>query len=170
MRKRVPKRAVKLIAFFEGFLRRPSDKLDGVSTIGYGHVYRFSAVRPSDVNLRWVKGQRVPGQLTEAEGKVLLRQDLEMFADAVAALVKVPINWRQASALISFAYNNGIGALAESTLLKRLNAGEYDAVPHEMSRWINGPSGPLPGLVNRRAREGRLFRPLRRPRIWIWNR
>lgn len=170
VRKRVPKRAVKLVAYHEGYLRRPSDKLDGYATVGRGHMYRMGPVRPGDSNMIWVKGQKVPGQLTEAEADRLLRQDLEQFADAVAAYVKVPLNWRQASALISFVYNVGPGAFAESTLLRRLNAGDYAAVPYELSRWNKGPSGVLPGLVRRRAREGRMFRPLARPRLWIWNR
>jgi len=169
-RKRVPKRAVKLVAFFEGFSPVPTDKLDGYSTVGYGHLIAHRPVNAADRRAIWVKGQKVPGQLTEREARVLLRRDLEKFADAVAARVTVPINWRQASALISFTYNCGEGALVESTLLRRLNAGDYAAVPYELSRWTKGPTGVLPGLVRRRSREGRMFRPLARPRIWIWNR
>lgn len=169
-RKRVPKRAVKLVAYFEGFSPTPTDKLDGYSTVGYGHLIAHRPVTDADRRAVWVKGQKTPGRLTDAEARRLLRRDLEKFADAVARHVNVPINWRQASALISFAYNCGEGALTESTLLRRLNAGEYSAVPSELSRWVNGPSGPLPGLVTRRKREGQMFRPLHRPSLFIWNR
>lgn len=170
MRRRVPKRAVKLVAFFEGFSPVPTDKLDGYSTVGYGHLIALRPVSAADNRAVWVKGQKTPGRLSRREAERLLRKDLERFADAVAANVKVPINWRQASALISFVYNVGEGAFTDSTLLRRLNAGEYHAVPYELSRWVNGPSGPLPGLVSRRRREGRLFRPLRAPSVWRWNR
>jgi GH24 family phage-related lysozyme (muramidase) len=169
-RRRVPKRAVKLVAFFEGFSPTPTDVLDGYSTVGYGHLIAHRPVIAADRQSVWVKGQKTPGRLTEKEARVLLRQDLERFADAVAAYVKVPINWRQASALISFTYNCGEGALAESTALARLNSGNYAGVPEALSWWNKGPDGVLPGLTVRRRREGRLFRPLRRPRIWIWNR
>mgnify|MGYP002132560154 CR=1 FL=1 len=169
-RHKVPKRAAKLVAFFEGFSPEPTDKLDGFSTVGYGHLIAHRPVTAVDRQAVWVKGQRTPGRLTKKESLRLLRRDLERFADAVAANVNVPINWRQASALISFTYNCGEGALASSTLLRRLNAGEYAAVPSELNRWVSGPDGPLPGLVIRRAKEGRLFRPLRRPSVWIWNR
>lgn len=169
-RKRVPRRAVKLVAYFEGFLPAPSDKLDGFSTVGYGHLIAHRPVNDADRRGVWVKGQRTPGRLTKSEAKRLLRQDLETFADAVARHVKVPINWRQASALISFTYNCGEYALATSTALKRLNSGDYAGVPEALSWWNKGPSGVLPGLTIRRAREGRLFRPLRQPTRWIWNR
>lgn len=169
-RKRVPKRAVKLVAYFEGFSPTPTDKLDGYSTVGYGHLIALRPVTAADRNAKWVKGQRTPGRLTEAEAQRLLRKDLERFADAVATRVKVPINWRQASALISFTYNCGEGALVDSTALARLNAGNYAGVPEALSWWNKGPNGVLPGLVVRRRREGRMFRPLRRPRLWIWNR
>lgn len=169
-RRRVPKRAVKLVAFFEGFSPTPTDALDGFSTVGYGHLIAHRPVNAADRKGKWVRGQKTPGRLTEKEAQQLLREDLEQFADVVASRVKVPINWRQASALISFTYNCGEGALAESTALARLNAGDYAGVPEALSWWNKGPSGVLPGLVTRRAKEGRLFRPLRRPRIWIWNR
>lgn len=170
-RKRVPKRAVKLVAYFEGFSPTPTDKLDGYSTVGYGHLIALRPVTAADRKATWVKGQKTPGRLTDAEARRLLRRDLEKFADAVARHVNVPINWRQAAALTSWTYNCGEAALAESTMLQKLNAGDYASVPSEMARWVNGPNGPLPGLVTRRRREGRLFRPLRKPpRIWVWNR
>lgn len=170
-RKRVPKRAVKLVAYFEGFSPVPTDKLDGFSTVGYGHLIAHRPVIAADRQAIWVKGQKTPGRLTKREAQRLLRKDLERFADAVAAHVKVPINWRQASALISWTYNCGEGALTSSTMLRHLNNANYRAVPSQMKLWVNGPDGPLPGLVIRRNREARLFRPLHRPpRVFTWNR
>jgi lysozyme len=151
---------VKLVAFFEGFSPCPTDELDGHATIGHGHLIHLGPVTEAD-RRKW-------GCITEAQADILLRQDLKIAAAAVRRLVKVPLNRRQFSALVSFAYNCGEGALASSTLLRRLNAGEYSAVPYELSRWVNGPNGPLPGLVTRRRREGHLFRPLHRPNPKFW--
>ena len=63
----------------------------------------------------------------------------------------------QFDALVSFVFNVGAGAFGGSTLLRRLNQGEYKAVPAELMRWVNSGGRPLPGLVRRRQAEGVLF-------------
>jgi lysozyme len=83
-----------------------------------------------------------------------LRQDAQRFEAAVNEGVRVGLSQAQFDALVSFAYNVGANAFLGSTLLRRLNAGEYRAVPAEMKRWTNGG---LPGLVRRRNAEGDLF-------------
>jgi lysozyme len=160
MPKKIPALAVAFVAFREGFLSDPSDALDGHATVGFGHLIHLGPVTPGD--------RKKYGNMSRATGRRLLRRDLHLAASDVRRLVKVPLNRRQFSMLVSFTYNCGSGALAESTLLRRLNAGEYSAVPYELSRWVNGPAGPLPGLVKRRRREGKLFRPLHRPNPKIW--
>ena len=66
-----------------------------------------------------------------------------------------------AAALVGFAFNAGTGAFRQSTLLRKLNAGEYDAVPFELAKWnkttIAGRRVVSPGLVNRRAAEAGLW-------------
>jgi hypothetical protein len=74
-----------------------------------------------------------------------------------AAITSVPIALVAAVALISFAFNVGGGAFADSTLLRKLNAGDYKAVPSELARWTKAGGRSLPGLERRRRAEGELF-------------
>ena len=78
-------------------------------------------------------------------------------AKAVDERVKVPLAQHQFDALVSFVFNLGAGAFAESTLLRELNAGRYDAVPLQLDRWVKAGGKTLEGLVRRRKAEGVLF-------------
>jgi lysozyme len=113
----------------------------GVPTIGVGHT--------AGVKL----GQRIT--LDQADD--LLQQDLGIAESAVDSLVHVPLNDHQFGALVSFAFNAGVGALRTSTLLKVLNAGHYDQVPHELAKYnkahVNGHLTVLNGLTKRRQHE-----------------
>jgi hypothetical protein len=88
----------------------------------------------------------------------ILASDLVKFEDGVDNLVKVPLKQNQFDALVSFAFNVGLGALGKSTLLKKLNAGQYDAVPAELMKWTKAGGKELPGLVRRRRAEAALWR------------
>jgi len=114
-------------------------------TIGYGHT---SNAGPPKVT---------PGmRITADEAERILRADVAKFEARVVALVKVPLTDSQFAALVSFDYNTG--ALGNSTLLRRLNAGDYDAVPGELAKWVNADGKRVQGLVNRRASEIALWR------------
>lgn len=116
-----------------------------VLTIGYGST--GSHVKP---------GMKI----TQAEAEALLRKDLDRFERRVETLVKVPLNDNQFAALVSFDFNTG--ALHKSTLLKKLNAGDYKAVPAELMKWtkakVNGKLTTVKGLVNRRTSEVGLWK------------
>lgn len=123
----------------------------GIPTIGYGHT---KTVTKADVQRRKT--------ITKSEAERLLRDDLAGFERDVAKLVKVPLNDDQFGALVSFAYNLGAGALASSTLLKRINA---KASPKDIEaswlQWnkarVKGVLTPLRGLTIRRQAEFDLF-------------
>lgn len=119
----------------------PGMPVRGTLTIGYGHT---GTVKP---------GMRI----TEAEADHLLSQDLAWAEAAVDRLVKVPLSDNQFGALVSFCFNVGETNFASSTLLRRLNAGEYDAVPHELAKWVYSKKVRMQGLVNRRAAEAGLW-------------
>ena len=87
----------------------------------------------------------------------LLTADAGKAAAAVKRLIAVPLKQHQQDALISFTFNCGEEALRTSTLRRRLNSGEYGAVPSELARWVFSGGKKLPGLVRRRAAEGALF-------------
>ena len=96
----------------------------GVPTIGVGHT-------GPDVHM----GQTI----TQAEADNLLRQDVNRFEKAVVDLISVPLDQCEFDALVSFSFNCGEGALAESTLRRRLNAGENKRVfSEELPRWTSG--------------------------------
>jgi lysozyme len=95
--------------------------------------------------------------LTVAQVNTLLMQDLVRFEAAVTAFVVVDLNQNQYDALVSFAFNLGTTTLKTSTLLKELNARNYDAVPTQMRRFVNSDGHPVPGLVKRRENEVKLW-------------
>jgi lysozyme len=160
----IPRRCIRLIARFEGFYSQPYNDPAGHATIGYGKLLHYGPVTEAD-RAKW-------GSITKRQAKRMLRADLVEYADGVRELVRVPLNRRQFSALVSFAYNVGLGALQGSTLLRRLNAGEYNAVRSELLKWdkatVGGSLVSLPGLTRRRLAEGRMFRPLRKPNPLYW--
>jgi len=86
---------------------------------------------------------------TSASGKPYVHEGLNA--------VKVPLTDNQFAALVSFTYNVGAGALRRSTLLKKLNKGDYDGVPAELMKWTRAGSKKLKGLENRRAAEAGLW-------------
>jgi hypothetical protein len=96
--------------------------------------------------------------ITKEEAEKLLRKDVARFEDAVNSLVKVSLNQGQFDALVSFAFNLGSGALAESTLLRLLNAGDYEGAAAQFDRWVKAGAVTLEGLVRRRNAEEALFR------------
>lgn len=142
-------KGAKFIGNFEGFVDHPYNDPVGHATIGYGHLLHRGNVTAHD--------RQTWGTITRERGLRLLRQDAERFEEAVRDLVKVPLNQHEFDALVSWTFNLGEGSLAESTMLKRLNANQRQAVPTEMMRWTKADGRELPGLVRRRKAEGRLF-------------
>jgi lysozyme len=155
MTRRINAEGLKLIKQWEAFIpfayddrdppkkrRRiqPGDVVRGKLTIGYGST--GSHVRPG-------------ATITEDQAEALLMKDLDRFERAVEKLVKVPLNDNQFAALVSFAFNvgEGKGGFATSTLLKKLNAGDYQSVPAQLMRWVNDDGVRVQGLVNRRSAE-----------------
>lgn len=100
----------------------------------------------------------VPGAtFTAEECTLLLLSDTIVHVIAVGKLVTVPMTDEEWIAVASFSFNLGWQALRESTLLRKLNAGDKVGAAAEFQRWVNAGGRPLPGLVVRRAREARLF-------------
>jgi len=129
-----------LLKKFEGCKLKAYYCPAGVCTIGYGHTSAAGAPQVVD-------GMTI----TQAQAEDILKRDLVKFESAVADLVKVKLTQNQFDVLVDFSYNAGVGALQKSTLLKKVNAGDFDDVPAELAKWTK--SGPekktLPGLVRR---------------------
>lgn len=94
---------------------------------------------------------------TQEEAAERFASDLEKFKAGVSALVKVALTPGQLTALISFAYNLGLGSLERSSLLSRLNACDQAGAADEFLKWVHVNGKELPGLVARRAAERKLF-------------
>ena len=81
-----------------------------------------------------------------------------MFSEKVKPLIKSAVNENQFSALVSFAYNVGVGALSKSTLLKKVNANHEDiSIATEFAKWNKAGGKVLKGLESRRAAESALY-------------
>ena len=141
------KAGLDLIKQFEGLRLKAYKCPADVWTIGYGHT--SAAGQPA------VKSGM---SITEAQANKILASDLGQYEDAINNSVKVDLTQNQFDALVSFVYNVGIEAFQKSTLLKKLNAGQYDAVPGELMKWTKGGGKELPGLVRRRRAEAALWR------------
>jgi lysozyme len=134
---------------FEGLRLKAYKCPAAVWTIGYGHT---SAAGNPIVTPELV--------ITKEEAEETLARDMEQYEEGVRKYVKVDLTQGQFDALVDFAYNAGVGALAKSTLLKRVNAEKFDEVPAEFMKWTKGGGKELPGLVRRRRAEVKLWRGL----------
>jgi lysozyme len=121
----------------EAYLPTPND----VWTIGYGHTHTTK------------KGQKI----TEAQAEELLRRDIAWAEEAVNKLVVVPLTQNQFDALVSFVFNVGVGAFSKSTLLRLLNAKDYEGAANQFLRWNKQKGKVLNGLTKRREEERKLF-------------
>lgn len=134
-----------LIKSFEGLATEAYVDPVGILTIGYGHIENVKA------------GDKISPQQADE----MLMHDLTTYENGVAKLVKVAINDNEFSALVSLAYNIGLGNLGGSTALKRLNAGDIIGAADAIEWWnkgkVNGKLYVLPGLARRRAAEKALF-------------
>ena len=131
-----------LIKSFEGCELAAYKCPAGIWTVGYGHT-------GSDV---------VPGLIiTTHRAEELLQADLAKFEQAVTKALKVAVTPNQFAALVSLAYNIGGGALAKSTLIKRLNAGKTQEAADQFLAWNKAGGKVLKGLSRRREAERALF-------------
>jgi lysozyme len=114
----------------------------GVLTIGYGHT-------GPDVT----EGLRITQQQAEA----LLRQDLEKFQDGIDDVVTGDASDNQFGAMVSLAFNIGLGHFKTSSVLRDHNAGDHQAAADAFLLWNKAGGQVLPGLDRRRHEERRLY-------------
>lgn len=144
----ISNRGIALIKEFEGLYLDAYICPAGKNTIGYGTVmYRDTG-----------EVVRLGDTITEEEADKLLKLDIkDKYEKYIREYVKVDITQNQYDALVSFVYNVGGGAFSESTLLKKLNKGDYEGASEEFERWVYGGGVRLKGLVRRRKAEKELF-------------
>ncbi|HCO3755892.1 TPA: lysozyme [Escherichia coli] len=136
---------ISLIKQFEGCrLKAYPDPATGGApwTIGYGHT--GNDVRPG---MLW----------TQVQADSALISDLAQCERSISRLVKVNLTQNQFDALVSFVFNVGSGNLQSSTLLRKLNSGDYKGAADEFLKWNKAAGKVMNGLVARRAAERELF-------------
>ena len=148
---KLSRKGAKFIGRFEGYVAKPYNDPVGHCTIGYGHLLHLGACTGSDFS-RFSEG------LDPDQALQFLRRDAREAARAVRGL-GITFTQPQYDAILSFTFNLGGGWTSGSGLQRALVAGDYAAVPRELSRWVYAGSPPrvLQGLVNRRRAEGRLY-------------
>lgn len=146
---KVPQQCIDLIKKYEGLRLSPYLDAVGVATIGYGTTYY------EDGTLVTMNDPKI----TEARAEELLMAHAYSFFKQVQALTNaVKLNENQLSALTSFAYNLGTGALVKSTLLKKVKMNPGDqTIRLEFQKWHLAGGKSLPGLVKRRLDEANLY-------------
>jgi len=158
---------IKLMHFFEGYRTKPYLCSASVWTVGYGHVLYQEQIR-----LPVVRKEGYTGMIrneynikpednriwTKTEIDELFRDDVGTFERGVFRLVPGVVG-RQGSfdALVSFAFNAGLGNLQRSQIRMRANRGDWEGAADAFRQWTMGGGKVLPGLVKRREAEIALF-------------
>lgn len=141
----IPMAAVALIAEAEGCRLTAYRCPAGVPTIGWGET----------------DGVQMGDSCTQEQADRWLLEDLQERTRAVQALCTRSPARNELGALVSLAYNIGVGALAKSTALRQHNAGQHEAAARAICLWdkarVNGVLTTLPGLTARRAAEQALY-------------
>ena len=136
------KEGIALTKSFESCRLTAYQDIKGIWTIGFGHV------GPEVVEgLTWTQDQ--------ADSQLVL--DLTKAEHAVNTLVTVPLTQGQYDALVDFCYNCGIGAFSGSTMLRLLNAGQFDDAANEFQKWSHASGKVVAGLLRRRIAEEQEF-------------
>lgn len=129
------------IAKWEGFSDQAYIPVPGdVPTIGFGST----------------EGVKMGDTITVPKALERLMRDVGVAESAIGRCVKVPLSQSEYDAFTSFAFNVGGEAFCSSTLVKKLNSGDYDGACDELERWVYSQKRVVPGLVNRRQVEYRL--------------
>ena len=137
----ISQEGIALIKRFEGCKLQAYKCSAGVPTIGYGST----------------RGVTMDMEISQDRAEALLLEDIADFEEEVNKCVKVPLEQNQFDALVSWTFNLGGANLKASTMLKKLNSGEYEEVPAQMKRWNKAGGKVLQGLIRRREAEALLF-------------
>ena len=136
------KTGIELLKHFEGCELKAYQDSVGVWTIGYGHT----------------KGIYEGLELTQSEAEKMLVDELPEYEGYISDKVVPMLQQHEFDALVCWVYNLGPTNLSSSTMLKKLNAGEFKEVPFQMKRWDKAGGQPLLGLTRRRNAEALLFK------------
>ena len=138
---------IDLIKQFEGFSSKAYPDSTGVYTIGFGTI-----CYPNGKKVRLSDPECTKEQATE-----WLQNDLKRFVVALNDMLKVDLPQNKFDALCSLIYNIGPTNLKSSTLMKKLNKEDFAGASLEFLKWNKAGNVIIPGLVNRRFAEKKVF-------------
>ena len=143
---KISNKGLELIKEFEGFSSTAYLCSAKKATIGYGNTF-------------WEDGTpiKLGEQISKERAETLLKHVVDNFSVAVEVDIKIEVTQNQFDAMVSLAYNIGLGAFKNSTLLRQLNRGNFVGASQEFLRWDKSNGKPLLGLTRRREREKLLF-------------
>lgn len=139
----IPQQAIDFIRNVEGCLLHPYKDSTGKPTIGVGHLI--------------LPHENFDGGITLQEAEELLRNDMSSAVKSVCRLITRSLSDNQYSALLSFTFNEGGGTLQRSTLRKKCNRSEDDAMPTEFVKYCYAGGKKRLGLLRRRVAEAKLY-------------
>lgn len=155
---KISARGIQLIKHWEGVRYRPYICSARLHTIGVGHVlYPTQGRLPLDQRDAYPLAPEDNRTFSKAEVDGLLSFDLQRFEVGVAKLFPMVLTQGQNDALVSFAFNLGLGGVQRSTLRQKVLRGEVEAAADEFLKFTRGGGKILPGLVKRRNDERALF-------------
>ena len=138
---------LELIKEFEGFSANAYLCPAKIPTIGYGNTFYADGTKV-----------KMGDQISKTDALKLLEVIANRdFADKIFPKIRVPVSQNQFDAMVSLAYNIGVGAFLKSTLLKKVNAGDFAGASEEFLRWNKAGGKEVLGLTKRREREKQLF-------------
>ena len=144
---KISSRGLELIKDFEGFSSSAYLCVVNIPTIGWGNTFYEDGTKV-----------KLGDQISKTDALKLLEVVANRdFADKIFPAIKVPVSQSQFDAMCSLAYNIGVGAFLKSTLLKKVNAGDFTGAGEEFLRWNKAGGKEVLGLTRRREREKQLF-------------
>ena len=139
------KEGLALTENFEGLRLMAYQDVAGVWTVGFGHTG---------------VGVRSGLAITQVEAEILLCSDIAASVSCVNSAVNVTLNQKQFDALVDFCFNVGRGNFLQSTLLRKVNAGDFNGAAQQFGAWVYAGGEVVSGLVRRRQAEAQLFREM----------
>ena len=144
---KISPRGLDLIKDFEGFSSSAYLDVVNIPTIGWGNTFYEDGTKV-----------KLGDQISKTDALKLLEVIANRdFADKIFPSIKVKVTQSQFDAMVSLAYNIGAGAFLKSTLLKKVNAGDFAGAGEEFLRWNKAGGKEVLGLTRRREREKQLF-------------
>ena len=163
---KLSKAGADLMHRYEGCRNRPYLCPADIWTIGYGHVLYQDQIRLPVVTDKPNVVVRKKYSLKPEDNRVWSKEEInQLFSDDVASFERGVLRLvpgcvgRQGSfdALVSFAFNAGLGNLQRSTIRMKANRGDWEGASEAFMMWTKGGGRVLPGLVKRRQAEIALF-------------